>query len=657
MSFASRRRPRLQNAAARISLAFAGLVLAAGADARVTRLELVSVQPAFEGRSFGSAGSYEHVVARAYYAVAPGDAKNAGIVDLDAAPRNARGEVEFSADVEILRPREGARGNGRLLYDVPNRGGKLGLALFNDAPYTNSVAKAADAGNGHVFEQGYTVVWSAWQPDVQAGNGRLLLRLPVVPDSRGLSREEAIFDGTANPVTVDLSYPAASLEPSAARLSVRNNEADPRSAPADLRWRYLSPTRIEITRPEGFHLGAIYEFVYPARDSTVAGLGFAAVRDLVSYLREGGAAGGTPAAGQPIRRAYAFGFSQSGRFLRSFVHEGFNVDESERSVFDGVFVHAAGARGVILNQRFAQPGRYSREHEDHLYPADQFPFAWAETRDPVSGRRDGLLRSQGGLPKVVQTDTALEVWQGRASLLASDGAGQPVPIPADVRHYLLAGLPHFPVVGQASAISPVCQYPTNTVFPGAALRALLRDLDEWVAGVQAPPASRFPDAAKGQWRSPDEVPPALSAVPGFTWTGVINRLTAVDQSVVPPREGQPYAVRVPRVDDAGHEIDAIRLPIVEAPRATYLGWNTRRYGYGAPHLCGLAGSRLPLAATRAEREKSGDKRPSVEERYPSPADYLNRVRASAEKLVQERLLLPADAERFVKEAQARGALD
>jgi Alpha/beta hydrolase domain len=650
------RRCRLPRIGALALFTFLSSYLSEPAFARVVALDVLSVEPAFAGRVF-KVGTYDRVLARARYAVDPADARNAGIVDLAKAPRNTRGEVEFSADVEILRPRNNELGNRRLLYDVLNRGSKLGLSLLNDAPYSNGVSKSEEAGNGHVFDQGYTVVWSAWQPDVGPGNSRLLVQVPVISGSTGLSREEVVFDNTNNPAILDLSFPVATIDPAQAKLTVRNNESDPRSTPPGLHFRYLSPTRIEISRPEGAHLGAIYEFIYPAKDNMVSGLGFAAVRDLISFLRHGGLPGDKPAAGQKILHVYGFGFSQSGRFLRSFVQEGFNTDEQGRQVFDGVIPHAAGSRGVYLNASFAQPGRYSREHEDHLYPGDQFPFAWGVSKDPVSGLRDGLLRDERNQPKVIQTDTALEVWQGRSSLLNTDGDGKRLSVPENVRLFLLAGLPHFPVIGQKSAVSPVCKYPTNTVFPGAPLRALLRDLDEWVSQGRIPPMSRFPGMELGQWLAPEQVPVALAKVPGFIWSGVNNRLTKVDYSRLPPREGKPYKVFVPRVDVSGHEIDAIRLPVIEVPRATYLGWNTRRYGFGEPHVCGLVGSRLPLAATRAEREKSGDTRLSLEERYPSQESYVAQVKQSAERLVAERLLLPEDAEKFVRQAVDTGSLD
>ncbi|MBM3572076.1 MAG: hypothetical protein FJX52_06890, partial [Alphaproteobacteria bacterium] len=273
-----------------LPIAAASLLLAnaAATEARVVKFEVASVEtPTFEGRSFGAVGAYEQITARATMAVDPSAARNAGIVDLDRAPRNARGQAEFSADVVILKQVSMARASGRLFYDVLNRGNKLGLVLMNDAPGANNPRAAAHAGNGFLMEQGHVVVWSAWQADVPPGAERMLLSVPIAAGTVGESREEFIFDGTTNPVsgnpvTVALSYPAADLDPARARLSVRARETDPRQTPADLRFRYVDSNRIEIARPAGFDAGALYEFIYPARDSKVMGLGFAATRDIVS---------------------------------------------------------------------------------------------------------------------------------------------------------------------------------------------------------------------------------------------------------------------------------------------------------------------------------------------------------------------------------------
>ena len=597
-------------------------------------------------------------------AVKPEDARNAGIVDLGLAPRNTAGEVEFTTQVYILKPADLSRGNGRLLYDVPNRGRKLGLELLNDAPPSNDPSSAAEAGNGFVMEGGYTVVWSGWQGDVATANNLLGLAVPTLAGVTGTSREEFVFDDLKSPAAADLAYPAADLDPARAALTVRARERDERATPADLSFKYVGPTKIEIMRPAGYDAGAIYEFIYPAKEPKVLGLGFAATRDVVSFLRyEPSAPNGTPnplaPGGQPAtRHAYALGISQSGRFLRDLLYQGFNEDEAGRRVLDGLVPHIAGSRKTFVNARFAQPGRYARDHEDHLYPGDEFPFTYATTADPLSRRTDGILKrcsaAASGCPKIMHTDTDTENLQARISLITTDPSGRPLELPSDVRAYLLAGLPHFAPATAKSAVTPTCQLPSNPLHAGPAMRALLVALDRWVSEGVEPPASRYPNAKDGSLVGPNEV--AYAGLPGLKYTGEYNEKPLVDHATVPPKAGPEYPVSLARVDDDGHAVAAIRLPAVEVPTATYLGWNLRKSGFGEGALCGLTGSTIPLARTRAEREASGDRRPSLEERYPTRAAYVAAVRSTAGRLAGERLLLPADAERMIQQAEAQDAL-
>ena len=246
---------------------FTGLTISMGPSAaKVIKFEIVRIEsPAFEGRTFGSVGSYDRIVARATIAVAPSDARNSVIVDIDRAPRNAQGMVEATTDVEILRPSVAANGNRGLIYDVVNRGGKRLLGYFNDAPGGNDLVRAADAGSGFLMNRGYSIVWSGWQGDLAAGGGRLTLAVPAVKEVSGLAREEFIFDHTQNPASAALSYSAADLDPAHAKLSVRQREGDERLAPAGLSFIFEGSNKVLITRPTGFDGGAIYELVYEAR--------------------------------------------------------------------------------------------------------------------------------------------------------------------------------------------------------------------------------------------------------------------------------------------------------------------------------------------------------------------------------------------------------
>jgi hypothetical protein len=315
-------------------------------------------------------------------ALSPSDPRNTIIVDLDRAPRNAQGLVEATADVEILRPTNAASGNRRLIYDVVNRGTQRAIAYFNDAPPGNDLSKAAAAGHGFLMNRGYTVVISGWQGDLGPRPAWKTISIPVVPGITGVSREEFIFDHTRNPAVAELTYPAA--DPAKATLTVRRRETDQRATPADLSFTFDGPRKVSIKRPAGFDAGAIYELIYQAKDSKVIGMGFAATRDIVSFLRrETADASGTPnpVAGR-IDYAVSLGVSQSGRFLHDFLYLGFNEDEGGRIVFDGLMPHIATGKRMFTNYRFAQPGRNMQEHGETLYPGTAFPFTrFRETTD------------------------------------------------------------------------------------------------------------------------------------------------------------------------------------------------------------------------------------------------------------------------------------
>jgi len=621
---------------------------AAPAQARLLRLEVQEVlSPAFDGRVFGAVGTYERVAARAAVGVDPDDPHNAGLVDIKAAPRNAAGLVEATSDVVILRPTDPTRGNGVLLYDVVNRGRKLGLNMLNDAQLGNAVRTSAEAGNGFLMRQGYTIVWSGWQHDVTPGPDLLRLIAPVVPGITGRSRDEFIWDNTVNPVVERLSYPAA--EPADARLTVREREADARQAPADLKFRFLDPQHIEITRPAGFDAGAIYEFIYTARDPVVGGLGFAAVRDLVAYLRRSGEGPLARSGAAEASHAYAVGISQSGRFLKDLLYQGFNDDEDGQPVFDAMVPFISGARRSFTNARFSQPGRFSRQHEDHLFPGDDFPFSYASTTDALTGRTDGLLarcEASQSCPRVMQVDTDSEAYQARAALLRTDTHGNNLDLPVNVRAYMLAGLPHSSTPGLMSVVQPACVMASNPLHPGGAMRALLMALDGWVREDIQPPASRYPSRAHGTLVEPG--PGAFPQLPGLPYAGLVNPIAIVNRDREPPERGRAYPMLVPRNDADGHAIDAVRLPEIEAPRATYTGWNLRRVGFSPGELCGLAGGAVPLP----ESAVAGDPRTPLDARYSGTDGYPRAVQQAAERLVAERLLLREDADGAVAAARA-----
>jgi hypothetical protein len=622
--------------------------LAPPVSAKVVKLDITRIEsPAFEGRTFGGIGTYDRIIARATVAVAPEDAHNSVIVDLDRAPRDGQGLVEATTDVEIIRPTVAANGNRRLLYEALNRGNKLVLALFNDAASVNDPAKAADAGNGFLMNRGYTLVWSGWQGDVLPGGGRMTFSPPAVAGVAGLAREDFIFDQTDNPTMASLSYPAADLDSAKAKLSVRAREADPRATPADLKFNYASPSKVTIERPDGFDAGAIYEFIYPAKDPKVMGLGFATSRDVVSFLRfENGSA--NPLAGR-IDRAIGWGASQSGRYLQDYLYLGFNGDEAGRTVFEGLMPHISGGKKTFTNYRFSQPGRSPYQHADMLYPGADFPFSYPVITDKLTGRSDGFLKrclAAGNCPKIIKSDSELEFYQQRASLVVTDTEAHPLDMPDNIRLFLISNLQHFALANAKSERVKTCAFPTNPLNAGPPARALLVAMDGWVTGGTLPPPSRYPSLRDGTLAPPAAADVGFPHIPGFDYTARMARPTLINAETMPPTKGAAYPVFVPKTDADGRDLAGIHLPTLEAPIATHTGWNLRKAGFGEAELCDNNGSMIPFAATREERQKSGDPRLSLAERYPQEGDRAAAIAKAAQQLVQDRLLLEEDAKLF-----------
>lgn len=617
--------------------------------------------PVFGGVEFGAVGAYERLHGTVFGELDPTHPLNAGIVNLDKAARNAHGNVAYQSDFRILKPLDLDRGNGCLVYDVPNRGNQPILPRLNGAP---DGGHPRNAGNGFLMRRGFTVVWSGWQGDVPPGADRLTARFPTIPGITGMVREEFIAENTGllgdsniQELSEDrfvgtLVYPVA--DPAGARLTVREREADPRIAPPGLAWCLIDDRHVEIIRPTvpGFDRGAIYEFIYRARDPIVMGIGFAAIRDLVSFLRY--AAEDNPLAPQAcprIRHTLGFGISQSGRVLRDLVHLGFNEDLAGRRVFDGILPVVAGSRRTCVNWPFAQAGRYSRQHEDHSYGDDQFPFSYPTLSDPISGRSGGILeraRAAGVCPKVLHLDTESDFWQARSSLLATDPSGADMAMPDEVRLYTVSGVPH---ASFRPLAKPVMQLPGNRLGYGAFMRALLIALVEWVADGIAPPDSRFPSRAAGTLVPLAEARAIFPRLPGVNFPTVLNELRLRDHSVEPPIESAAYPVFVQASDADGNALGGIRHPLLAAPLATYVGWSLRASGYGEGELFTVQGSMIPFAQTEAERTRADDPRPSLEARYPSRDAWAARLAEAADRLVAERLLLAEDRDRLAAAAR------
>jgi hypothetical protein len=625
--------------------------------AGVRRIEIERVESAFDGARFGDVGPYEKLVGRVFGEVDPADPRNAPIADLELAPRNERGLVEYAADLIILRPVDPARGNGRLLYDVNNRGSMRALAQLQGSDPT----READPGNGFLLRRGYTIAASGWDALVPAGDGRLTLSVPQARNRDGsavvgLSLEEFVIDGD-EPLTRRLTYPAATLDRDQAQLTVRVRFADEPIAVPSSGWEYVDERSVRLLAPgSAFADGRIYQLCYPARSPRMAGLGLAAQRDVPAFLRNAAAdalGNPNPLAGS-VRRIIAFAISQPARFLHDFVQLGFNQDERGQRVFDGILNWLGGASGCFANFRFAQPFRTHRQRIGRSYPELAFPFAFPTTADPVTGESDGRLRraeQTGTCPKCMEVNSANEYWAKAGSLLHTDPLGSAdLADPESVRFYLLASFPH----GAAPESPGICQQIRNPLRAGATLRALLVALEQWVSEGREPPPSEVPRLASGTLVPPlPQREQGFPAIPGVTYSGVFHEGDRLDfgpdfkkgiLGVLPPRRVQPapYRALVPRTDLDGNDLAGIRVLDVAVPLATYTGWALRA-GPAAGDGGDGAGQKISFARTRAERVQSGDPRLSLEERYPTREAYLDRLREAARSLVERRFLLEEDA--------------
>ena len=648
-----------------------GAFLIPASDAHVTRVEIISRTDLQDGKPFGLAGVYEKIVGRVYFAVDPRNIHNAQIVDLDKAPRNAQGEVEFSADLYLLRPKDINKGNGAVLFEVSNRGGK-GIHRIVDGP--GASAAKAEVGDGFLMREGYTVAWVGWEFDIADEGDRLKLFAPVAHDPdgkeiRGLVRTDftPAQKMAAMPLGHSLLGPNggksyAVADPASPKnvLTVRDTPDSPRQTIPRPQWSFahtvdgmLAADPHFLHLDGGFFAGKIYELVYEAKDPVVVGLGLASVRDFLSYLKY------DPQSAAPVHRVYAVGISQSGRFLRHFLYQDFNADEQDRQVMDAVIAHVAGGGRGSFNHRFAQPSRDAQPLSSLFFPTDLFPFTDQQETDPDTGEAAGLLDTSNKshkAPKLFLTNTSYEYWGRAASLIhtSPDGTSD-AKIGENVRVYLLAGLQHFSAPFPPRKSSPgspdsTAQQRYNPNPVQWFWRALITDMDEWVKDGKEPPASTYPKIADGtlvsltKWNfpkipgvnKPHEASVAYHLDFGPQWkSGIV--------STEPPKVGKPFVTLVPQSDIDGNDLGGVSLPELQVPLATYTGWNLRDPSIGLADLrLSFYGSFIPFAKTAAERTQSGDPRLSVAERYVSRDEYMGKFAEAAMKLVHERFLLGED---------------
>jgi hypothetical protein len=633
--------------------------------ARVSRVEVTSRADVLGGRAFGDAGAYERLVGRVYFSLAVGNKHNQRIVDLGNAVNLKDGAVEISSDFIAIRPKDVHKGNGSMILEIPNRGHGRITGLVDGGEWDVST----DAGDAWLLRNGFTIVTLGWQWDA-AGADAIRLFAPISKENgktiTGLLRGDYMPAKVMPEIPLGhvilgniggTEYPVAAPEDARNVMTVRDSRESRRTIIPREDWQFahsvdgkLIPSDRYIHLNGDFQPGKIYEYIYVVADPVVAGGGFAAVRDFASYAKH------NTDAIAPAARVYGEGISQNGRFLRDFLYQGFNADEDGKIALDGVLAHVAGAGRGSFNYRFAQPSRDAQPTSAVFFPTDIFPFTDHPENDPVTGDVRGLLDravADKVAPKIFFSNTSYEYWGRAASLIHGSADGkQDVRISDNVRIYHFTGLQHFsgpfpPEKGKGDLLG---QHPQSPLPIKYFWRAMIANMDAWVRSNAAPPASSYPKIA-------DRTLVPLKAfifpsIPGVNLPHEANQGNRLDfgpkwqdgiLSIQPPKVGESFPVLVPQVDADGNEREGVRLPEITVPLATYTGWNLRDSSIGAPdQRLPFEGSYLPFPKTAEERQKNGDPRKSIAERYSDRDDYVTRFTRAVDDLVKQRWILPED---------------
>lgn len=658
------------------------------ARAAVERIDIQSRSLVADGEAFGLVGPYMRIAGRLHYSVDPQSELNTRVRDLALAPTDSRGRVTFSGDFILLTPLDPSRGNGRLLYDVTNRGGMVALGRLNNATGRTGARSSQDMGNGFILEQGYSVLWTGWNWDVAPGLHSLTIDLPIAQGEDGRPLTGTVLGEVAPTAPTysarhvgmrSVGYPPVESEMDSATLSVRNADENTYTQLPRDNWAFGRPITPEsfdqlindptwITLKTGFEAGRVYQLAYTAKNPRVVGLGLAAMRDAISFFRfERQDAWGVanPLLGQGgdlPKGTIVYGHSQSARAINTMIWNGLHVDEKGRMVFDGAFLDGAGSGKGSFNFRFAQTSRHMSPDIELDYPTDFFPFSTVEQIDPVTEERGSLLdqaRLLNAVPRIFIVNTATEYWARSASLLHTDteGTTDVTPDPS-VRLYAIAGAQHVASAGATRGSFVHCRNPLDN---RPILRALFSHLDAWVTLDRAPPPSRFPHISDGTlvtaeayraaypdaafMRTPKAplAPPRLDHGRRFATEGIANR--------VPPRRGQTYKTLVFNSNEDGQDMSGIRLPDLQVPLGTYTGWNPQNAETAAPtRLSRWFGSFIPFARTVPERQVRNDPRPAITERYTSRDDYVAAFAEATLALAGDELILGIDINPMIERA-------
>lgn len=645
--------------------------------AKVTHLDIQSKNLYQNGKKFGDIGTYEELKGKVYFEIDPLAAINQAVVDVQLAKRTADGKVAFSADITLLFPSDRSKINGSLIYEFNNRGGML-------LPYV-------DAETDALFSRGFVVVSTGWIGELLPVNNKLRLCAPIAYEAEkeivGKIRVEIIGQKGKQRLSVNGGGHGA-YEPTGkgyktATLTKRMRESDRRQVIStdkffiESNWDDYTCERdglpkVELIMEDSFEANYIYELIYEAKNPIVQGLGFAGVRDIISFLRY------EKEEQNPlidfnnnlfINRTISFGISQSGRAIRMFIYEGFNEDEKGRQVFDGAVPMVAGAGMGFFNHRFASPTRFSTQRESHLFPADVFPFTYGEMTDELTGKTDGILRqaiAKKVVPKIMHIQSSAEYWHRCAALMHIDPMKQKdVEIPANVRVYSVVGQHGagngLPKDKKAGTIA------INHTNYAPFVRSLIVALDDWISQETTPPPSVYPKFKNGTLSNWIKETSGWQSISNIAYPKVIQQAYLADfgddfetkkwMTKHPPIIQKKYPIFVAKVDTDNNEMGMLKVPAVAVPTGTYTGWNLRTPEMGAEGaLLRLTGGYIPFSKNKKERRKNGDKRLSIRERYKDFDAYFIAYKKATEDLVSQGYILKEEVKGILALAEKNRGL-
>ena len=653
----------------------------------VVSLEIKTEIPFANATPFGDSGAYRLIEGRAHLAIAAEAIGADGIYTPGSIARGPDGLIHAWGDFSILAPE---KSNGTLLVELVNRGGKRLLHTYNNGPMTNLPRHLADAGNGWLLREGYTLLSVAWQGDVLPGDGRLTMSLPGYIDDAPtrIAAEFVVFEEgvTVLPLsgmTSMRSYPAASLDTSRARFTRRRYpESQPEVISPDM-WAFeriesspggklgfpppenaIWPSASHLHFRSGLRPGWIYQLEYEATGALALDAGFLVMGELVSFLRH--ETEDNPIAGTIIRTIGA-GRSQAGRALREFLWRGFNADHQGRRIFDGALPHIAGAGKIPMNRYSNLSIAAARDYEDHDHPSDLFPFSYAHSQDHLTGAEDAILKRPATDPKVIHTQSSAEYWSRRGSLVHTDSAGNDLAQPDNVRVYLWTGSHHTPFSPPMKPVAGPCTYLMNNVITAPLDVGTLVLMQEWLRDGVEPPASSIPSAADGTLVPVARYIEDFPAIAGAGLPNDLNALPLLDYGedfarggaipLRPAATDRAYTILVPAADENGNDIAGIRPPMLVAPLGTYTGWNLRGPGHAPGRLFPFMGAYFPFPETDEQAALTGDPRPVILDSFPTPGHYEAAIRAAAEDLLTQGFITRSGVDEFVSYSRNWGAIN